>query len=94
MAVMKKPNDHAQPTKVERYKKIIFFLRQLELLVLLGCEYGYKPIDNSTYIHHINNLNRTTGVHKLNLTAGVKQKLTPGTQNRTLQRCITRNPYN
>ena len=27
----------------------------------MGCEYGYKPINNSTYIQHINNLKLTAG---------------------------------
>jgi len=42
----------------------------------LGCEYGYKPINNSTYIQAINNLNLTTGVQNMNLTNEAKQNIT------------------
>ena len=55
----------------------------MELFVLLGCEYGYKPINNSTYIQAINNLNLTTGVQNMNLTTDTQNRTSQTKQNRT-----------
>jgi len=41
---MKKPNDHAEPTKVERYEKKVFYLC---LRIMIVCIYNNYLRDNA-----------------------------------------------